>query len=78
MPSNRKKKIILTDDDNKEALFTAAGPKAKRVCNPIIDWEDSDVWSYIRAEKIPVNPLYSCGFHRVGCIGCPMASASHP
>ena len=76
VPSNRKKKVILTDDaDDKRVLFTAAGPKAKRVCNPIIDWEDSDVWSYIRAEKIPVNPLYSCGFHRVGCIGCPMASA---
>lgn len=77
VPSNRKKKVILTDDaDDKRVLFTATGPKAKRVCNPIIDWEDSDVWFYIRAEKIPVNPLYSCGFHRVGCIGCPMASAS--
>lgn len=76
VPSNRKKKVILTDDaDDRKALFTAAGPKAKRICNPIIDWEDSDVWSYIRAERIPVNLLYSCGFHRVGCIGCPMASA---
>ena len=24
-------------------------------------------------ETIPVNPLYFCGFSRVGCIGCPMA-----
>lgn len=23
---------------------------------------------------MPVNPLYECGFSRVGCIGCPMAS----
>ena len=77
VPSNIKKKVILTsNDDDKKALFTSAGPNVKRICNPIIDWEDSDVWSYIRAEKIPVNPLYSCGFHRVGCIGCPMASAS--
>lgn len=76
VPSNAKKKIVLTggEDDDWKA-FMAAGPKTKRTCNPIIDWEDSDVWAYIRAEKLPVNPLYSCGFHRVGCIGCPMASA---
>lgn len=25
-------------------------------------------------EHICMNPLYGCGFHRVGCIGCPIAS----
>ena len=30
-------------------------------------------WDYIRSEHIPVNPLYERGFHRVGCIGCPLA-----
>ena len=45
----------------------------KAVCNPIIDWSDADVWDYIESEKIPVNPLYECGFSRVGCVGCPMA-----
>lgn len=75
--NNIKNKIVLTGskDDNWER-FRTAGPRVKRMCNPIIDWEDSDVWSYIRAEKIPVNPLYAYGFHRVGCIGCPMASAN--
>ena len=34
---------------------------------------DADVWDYIESEKIPVNPLYGCGFSRVGCVGCPMA-----
>lgn len=34
---------------------------------------DADVWDYIESEKIPVNPLYECGFSRVGCVGCPMA-----
>ena len=24
--------------------------------------------------EIKTNPLYECGFTRVGCIGCPMAS----
>lgn len=75
MPSNPKKKIILNNDnDDKRQLFESCSLKAKRVCNPIVDWEDRDVWDYIQAEHIPINPLYRCGFSRVGCIGCPMAS----
>ena len=48
--------------------------KGKRVVNPIIDWKDDDVLDYAAVKKIPMNPLYCEGFHRVGCIGCPMAS----
>ncbi len=44
------------------------------VVNPIYYWEDSDVWDYIRQEKITTNPLYERGYKRVGCIGCPMAT----
>lgn len=74
MPSDLKKKIILNNDnDDRRRLFENCTIKAKRACNPIIDWTDADVWDYIEAEKIPVNPLYGCGFSRVGCIGCPMA-----
>jgi phosphoadenosine phosphosulfate reductase len=42
--------------------------------NPIIDWEDSDIWDYIRAEGIPYCELYNEGCKRLGCIGCPLAS----
>ena len=39
-----------------------------------MDWQTADIWDYVGAEKIPMNPLYCEGFHRVGCVGCPMAS----
>ena len=65
--------ILNNDNDDARRLFERCELKAKAVCNPIIDWTDADVWEYIRAEKIPVNPLYDCGFSRVGCIGCPMS-----
>lgn len=69
-----QKRIILSNDnDDRRRLFEDCRLKAKRVCNPIVDWEDGDVWEYIRAEKIETNPLYDMGFRRVGCIGCPMA-----
>lgn len=77
MPSDPTKKIILNNDnDDRRRLFETCTIKARRVCNPIIEWTDADVWDYIEAEKIPVNPLYGCGFSRVGCIGCPMAGTA--
>ena len=42
--------------------------------NPIIDWTDKDVWEFINANEIHYCSLYNDGFHRIGCIGCPMAS----
>lgn len=65
--------MLNNDNDDRRRLFETCTLKAKRVCNPIIDWTDKDVWDYIESEHIPVNPLYECGFSRVGCIGCPMA-----
>lgn len=70
---DKKKTIFLGDNDDKRLLFENCQLKAKRTVNPIIDWTDEDVWSYIADQKIEVNPLYCEGFKRVGCIGCPMA-----
>lgn len=39
--------------------------------HPIIDWSDSEVWEYIKGEKLPYCKLYDEGFKRLGCIGCP-------
>lgn len=47
------------------------------VVNPIYEWDDADVWKYIRDNNIDINPLYENGYSRVGCIGCPMASWRH-
>ena len=48
--------------------------KDKIVVNPIIEWTDKDVWEFLRHYGCESNPLYQCGFKRIGCIGCPMAS----
>lgn len=41
--------------------------------NPIANWEEDDVWTFLKHYSVKTNPLYECGFKRVGCIGCPMA-----
>ena len=74
MPHDLSKKVIINNDnDDTRRIFESCKLQAKRICNPIVDWTDRDVWDYIESEKIAVNPLYRCGFHRVGCVGCPMA-----
>ena len=65
--------ILSNDNDEDRRLFETCQLKGKRVVNPIIDWKDNDVLDYAAVEKIPMNPLYCEGFHRVGCMGCPMA-----
>lgn len=61
-----------THDFECEIIKTA---KAKKdvVSMPIYKFTESDVWDYIRENSLEVNPLYSKGYKRVGCIGCPMA-----
>jgi phosphoadenosine phosphosulfate reductase len=75
LTSKPQSKLILSNDNDEDRrLFETCQLKGKRVVNPIIDWKDDDVLGYAAAEKIPMNPLYCEGFHRVGCVGCPMAS----
>jgi len=46
--------------------------KSKTFVNAIIDWTTEDVWQFIRKYEIPYCNLYNEGFHRLGCIMCPM------
>lgn len=66
--------ILMNDNSDKRKMTEHCMKKNKMVVNPIIDWTHKDIWEYIRSEKIQYNPLYECGYRRVGCIGCPMAS----
>lgn len=44
----------------------------KTLINPIIEWEDDDVWEFIHKYNVPYCELYDQGYKRLGCIGCPM------
>lgn len=68
-----KRIVMMADNSEKRQLFETCAIKGKMTVNPIIDWSDEDVWDYMNAERLSVNPLYCEGQKRVGCIGCPMA-----
>lgn len=65
--------ILNNDNDDARRALETCYAKQKKMVNPIVDWEDADIWEFIRAENVPYCGLYDCGFKRLGCIGCPMA-----
>lgn len=49
--------------------------KDKIIINPIIEWEEADVWHFIKdVVKVKYCSLYDQGWSRIGCLFCPMAS----
>ena len=66
--------VLVNDNDDSRRAIENCYKRGKVTLNPIIDWTDSDVWSFIRDTKTPYCSLYDEGFTRLGCIGCPMAT----
>ncbi len=69
----RAGKVVFDMDNGDERIIAPCQMKAKIKIHPIVDWEDRDVCQFLLDAKVEMNPCYSMGFHRVGCVGCPMA-----
>jgi phosphoadenosine phosphosulfate reductase len=41
--------------------------------NPLVDWTEREVWSYIMAHELPYNPLHDQGYPSIGCTNCTRA-----
>lgn len=68
---------FLNNDNDAIRQFTESCYRLKKtIINPIINWEDEDVWEFIHKYDVPYCKLYDEGFHRLGCIGCPMSTAA--
>lgn len=62
--------VLNTDNDESRRFVEHCYRTTSTMVNPIIDWEDKDVWDFLRYYGCRSNPLYECGFDRIGCIGC--------
>lgn len=71
--AKKRTSILVNDNAETRDYLDGCVTRHKTCLNPIVDWTDDDVWEFIRAEKIPYCGLYDDGWHRLGCIGCPMA-----
>ena len=59
------------DNDASRRFVESCYRTTSTLVNPIVDWEDTDVWDFLHHYGCKSNPLYECGFKRIGCIGCP-------
>lgn len=41
--------------------------------NPLVEWTNDDVWTYIRANEVPYNVLHDKGYPSIGCAPCTRA-----
>jgi phosphoadenosine phosphosulfate reductase len=42
--------------------------------NPLADWTEKDVWSYIARHELPYNPLHDRGYASISCTHCTLPS----
>ena len=41
--------------------------------NPLADWSKDEVWTYVRDNAVPYNPLHDRGYPSIGCAPCTRA-----
>lgn len=71
---NKHGNVIMNDDnDENRRMVETCYRTQKTMVNPIVDWDDQEVWEFLNSNNIPHCCLYDEGFKRLGCIGCPLA-----
>jgi phosphoadenosine phosphosulfate reductase len=84
---NPLKRVLKTLDAwitgiRREQTFTRATIKKVEVdtsnggiikINPIADWTNDMVWSYIKKNDLPYNKLHDMGYPSIGCAPCTRA-----
>ncbi len=48
--------------------------KGQLSCNPILEWNSAELYTYIYSENLPLNEAYKKGNSRAGCLVCPNVS----
>lgn len=71
---NKHGEVIMNDDnDENRRTVEQCYRTRKTMVNPIVDWEDEDVWDFLSSNGIEHCSLYDEGYTRLGCIGCPLS-----
>jgi phosphoadenosine phosphosulfate reductase len=52
-------------------MFQPCKRRHGHILNTIIDWDETDVWDFIKKEIGYHCELYDRGWQRIGCLGCP-------
>lgn len=71
---SKKNGVNITNADEEKTLGCIHG-KESLLISPIIHWTEQNVWEFLNeVVSVPHCSLYDEGWHRIGCIVCPMSS----
>ena len=60
---------------NQQDQVRCINGKDSILISPIFEWSEADVWYFLdEVAKVPHCELYDQGYHRIGCILCPMSN----
>lgn len=72
---DKAKRKSLELNEMEEQDFQCVGGKDKITLAPILHWTDEQVWHFLNdVVKVEHCELYDQGYHRLGCMFCPMSS----
>jgi phosphoadenosine phosphosulfate reductase len=67
----------ITGIRREQAPTRAAAPKLEHderrgiwKLNPLADWSEKDIWTYIFKHDLPYHPLHDQGYASIGCVPC--------
>ncbi len=74
---------LRRDQVDSRAAISETGQDAatgKWKFSPLADWSHDDVWTYLRANRVPYNALHDRGYPSIGCDPCTRAikPGEHP
>lgn len=74
--SKKKSQLMKQDafDIDDEITHSCINGQDKVLISPIFNWDDKDIWDFIRLYQLKYPSLYNEGFNRIGCLFCPMAN----
>jgi len=71
----KKAKSVNITNATEERTIGCIHGKESILISPIIEWTVRDIWTFLNdVMQVPHCELYDMGWHRIGCLGCPMSS----
>ena len=74
----RRDQSVTRSDTGPIELDASHGGIAK--LNPIIGWDDTQLWAYAEQQRVPIHPMHKRGYPSIGCGCCTRAiqPGEHP
>ncbi|MFH2070463.1 MAG: phosphoadenylyl-sulfate reductase [Elusimicrobiota bacterium] len=67
-----RRQQAVTRTEIKKVEIDAAHNSILKI-NPLADWTETDVWDYIKKNKVPFNALHDKNYPSIGCAPCTRA-----